>query len=89
MSNYEEPSTSEESTTTVFTVQIPKHHTVMMELLQSLMSQVDRMEASLTPTMQLLGVVIRYQEIDNNCHLPPYPKYQSHVIVVDRWDTLQ
>ena len=31
----------------------------MMELLQSLMSQVDRMEASSTATTQLLGVVPR------------------------------
>ena len=56
MSNYEEPSTS---------VQIPKRDTAMMELLQSLMSQMDRMEAtvpspSLTPTMQPLGVVVRH-----------------------------
>ena len=47
-SNYEEPSTSEESTTTVSTVQIPKRDTTMMELLQSLVSQMDRMEATLS-----------------------------------------
>ena len=40
--------TSEESTTTVSTVQIPKYDNTMMELLQSLVSQMNRMEATLS-----------------------------------------
>ena len=52
-------------TKTVSTVQIPKRDTTMMEFVQLLMSQMDRMEVtvpppSLTPTMQPLGVVVRH-----------------------------
>ena len=65
----------------------------MMELLQSLVLQMDRMEATLsqfdTNDAAAIGMVVRQQEADNNHHLPPYPRYRSYVIVVDRWDSLQ